>query len=119
MVARVVKIVLGVVLVAAGIAMLVLPGPGLLTIAGGIALILSQWPRGRRTLARGRVWLRERYGSRRVRRFEACLPNEVCPPHETAILRAVAEAEIPTPAHPAAPAAPVDPTDPPLVPRGA
>jgi hypothetical protein len=109
MLQRALKVSIGVVLIAAGIAMLVLPGPGLLTIAGGVALILSQWPRGRRALARGRVQLRERYGSRRVRRFEACLPNEVCPPQETAILRAVADAELPA-QDPAA----GDPTDPPV-----
>jgi hypothetical protein len=89
-VARVLRIVLGVVLVIAGIAMLVLPGPGLLSIAGGVALILSQWPRGRRFLASLRVRSRDRYGSHRVRRVEARLPNEVCPPAETTELRAIA-----------------------------
>jgi hypothetical protein len=95
--ARVVKIVVGVVLVVAGVAMLVLPGPGLLSIAGGVALILSQWPRGRRFLASLRVRLRERYGSHRVRRVEAKLPNEVCPPAETTELRAMATAPVETP----------------------
>jgi hypothetical protein len=95
--ARVVKIVVGVVLVVAGIAMLVLPGPGLLSIAGGVALVLSQWPRGRRFLASLRVRLRERYGSHRVRRVEARLPNEVCPPAETTELRAIAAAPVAPP----------------------
>lgn len=94
MLARVLKIVLGVVLVVAGIAMLVLPGPGLLAIAGGGALVLSQWPRGQRFLASLRVRLRERYGSHRVRRVEARLPNEVCPPAETTELRAIAAAPV-------------------------
>jgi hypothetical protein len=88
--ARVLKVVVGGVLVVAGIAMLVLPGPGLLSIAGGVALILSQWPRGQRFLASLRVRLRDRYGSHRVRRVEARLPNEVCPPAGTTELRAIA-----------------------------
>jgi UPF0716 family protein affecting phage T7 exclusion len=84
----------GALLVLAGLAMLVLPGPGLLTLALGVALMLSQWPRGRRLLARLRVQLRERYGSRRVRRVERCLPNEVCPPDRTTELRLLAEAPV-------------------------
>jgi UPF0716 family protein affecting phage T7 exclusion len=106
--ARVLKVGLGVLLVVAGVAMLVLPGPGLLTIAVGVALMLSQWPRGRRTLARRRVRLRERYGSRRVRRFESCIPDEVCPPHATAELRELATSPMPPP-----------PTDDPAAPRPA
>jgi hypothetical protein len=96
---RLLKAGLGVLLVLAGLAMLVLPGPGLLTIAFGVALMLSQWPRGRRALAGLRVRLRERYGSPRVRRVEACLPDEICPPTATTELRELAEAAIP----PAAP----------------
>jgi hypothetical protein len=105
---RVLKVGFGLLLVVAGLAMLVLPGPGLLTIAIGAALMLSQWPRGRRTLARVRVKLRERYGSRRVRRFETCIPDEVCPPHATAELRELASSPIPPP-----------PTDDPAAPRPA
>jgi UPF0716 family protein affecting phage T7 exclusion len=96
---RLVKLSIGVVLVVAGIAMLVLPGPGLLSIAAGVALMLSQWPRGRRTLARLRVRMRDRYGSPRVRRIEQRIPDEVCPPQETTELRAIAESPLP----PAAP----------------
>jgi hypothetical protein len=106
--ARVLKVGLGVLLVVAGVAMLVLPGPGLLTIAVGVALMLSQWPRGRRTLARLRVRLRDRYGSPRVRRFESCIPDEVCPPHATAELRELATSPTPPP-----------PTDDPAAPRPA
>ncbi len=91
MVARVLKVGLGLLLVVAGIAMLVLPGPGLLAIAGGVALMLSQWPRGRRALARLRVRMRDRYGSPRVRKVEARLPNEVCPPVATEELRELAQ----------------------------
>jgi UPF0716 family protein affecting phage T7 exclusion len=99
---RLLKIVAGVLLVVAGIAMLVLPGPGLLSIAVGVALVLSQTPRGRRTLARLRVRLRERYGSHRVRRVEARIPNEVCPPTETTELRAVADGDLAPPPAPEA-----------------
>jgi hypothetical protein len=95
--ARVVRIAVGVVLVLAGVAMLVLPGPGLLSIAGGVALILSQWPWGRRFLASLRVRLRERYGSHRVRRVEARLPHQVCPPAETTELRALAATPVEPP----------------------
>jgi hypothetical protein len=106
--ARVLKVGFGLLLVLAGAAMLVLPGPGLLTIAIGVALVLSQWPRGRRTLARVRVRLRDRYGSHRVRRFESCIPDEVCPPHATTELRELASSPIPPP-----------PTDDPAAPRPA
>jgi hypothetical protein len=88
---RIAKVVSGLVLVVAGVAMLVLPGPGLLTIALGVALVLSQSAGGQRLLARLRVGLRERYGSHRVRRVERCLPDEVCPPNATAELRELAE----------------------------
>jgi hypothetical protein len=91
-VVRALKAGAGVLLIVAGTAMLVLPGPGLLAIAAGAALVLSQWPRGRRLLARIRVRLRDRYGSRRVRRIEARIPDEVCPPSATAELRVVADA---------------------------
>ena len=97
MLARVLKILLGVLLIVAGIAMLVLPGPGLLSISFGVALVLSQSPKGQRTLARLRVRMRDRYGSTRVRIVEARLPDEVCPPVETRELRELAENPIPPP----------------------
>ncbi|HSK22079.1 MAG TPA: PGPGW domain-containing protein [Egicoccus sp.] len=97
MLARVLKAGLGVLLMIAGVAMLVLPGPGLLAIAGGAALVLSQSPNGQRTLARLRVRMRDRYGSPRVRRVEARIPDEVCPPVETRELRELAEHPIPPP----------------------
>lgn len=94
MVTRWLKAGFGALLAAVGVAMLVLPGPGMLFLAAGVALMLSQWPRGQRTLARLRLRLRERYGSPRVQQVEAHLPDEVCPPIETTELRAVAEAPI-------------------------
>ncbi len=81
------KVVLGVVLVAAGVVMLVVPGPGLLVIAIGLALILSQFDWGERVLARVRVWLRHRFGSPRVRAFEKRMPREMFPPASTEELR--------------------------------
>lgn len=87
MLEMVAKIVLGVVLIAAGIAMLVLPGPGLVVIAIGLALVLSQSNTGRRLLARLRVYLRDRFGSPRVREFEKRVPDEVFPPADTSELR--------------------------------
>lgn len=81
------KVVLGVVLVATGIVMLVIPGPGLLVIAIGLALVLSQFDWGERVLARVRVWLRHRFGSPRVQAFERRMPREMFPPADTAELR--------------------------------
>ena len=81
------KIVLGVVLVATGVVMLVVPGPGLLVIALGVSLVLSQSDWGRRVIARVRVWLRDRFGSPRVRQFERRMPREVVPHADTEELR--------------------------------
>ena len=81
------KVVLGVVLVAAGVVMLVMPGPGLLVIAIGLALVLSQFDWGERVLARVRVWLRGRFGSPRVQAFERRMPREMFPPADTEELR--------------------------------
>jgi hypothetical protein len=90
-VVRTLKVLVGALLVLAGTAMLVLPGPGLLAIAGGVALILSQSAGGRRALVRLRLRLRARFGSARVRQVEARLPDEVCPPDATERLRAIAD----------------------------
>lgn len=97
MLARLLKAGLGVLLMIAGVAMLILPGPGVLAFAAGLALVLSQSSRGRRVLARLRVRMRERYGSDRVRRVEARIPNEVCPPSETRDLRELVDNPIPPP----------------------
>jgi UPF0716 family protein affecting phage T7 exclusion len=90
MLKRVAKVLLGLALVAAGIAMLVLPGPGLVSIVAGVVLVLSQFPRGQRVIARLRVWLRQRFGSPRVRRVESRVPDDVVPPADTEELRVVA-----------------------------
>lgn len=84
------RIVLGVVLIAAGLVMLVTPGPGLLVLAIGVGLVLSQSEWGRRLLARLRLYLRERFGSPRVRRFEDRVPDDVFPPADTEELRLTA-----------------------------
>lgn len=88
---RLLKAFLGLLLVVAGVAMLVLPGPGTVFILGGLALMLAQWPRGRRFLARMRVRLRDRFGSPRVRQVERRIPDEVCPPSDTTELRVIAD----------------------------
>ena len=90
MLEMVANIVVGVVLVAAGIVMLVIPGPGLLVIAVGLALILSQYEWGRRVLARVRLRLRDRFGSSRVQAFEQRVPKHVFPPADTGELRLTA-----------------------------
>ena len=77
MVQRVLKAVLGVAIAAAGVAMLVLPGPGLLVIALGVGLVLSQSEPGTRVMSRIRLWARERFGSQRVRDVERRLPKDV------------------------------------------
>ncbi|MEX1178298.1 MAG: PGPGW domain-containing protein [Nitriliruptor sp.] len=100
---RLLKAGFGVLLTVAGVAMLVLPGPGLLVIGAGVALTLSQWPAGRRLLARVRLRMRERFGSPRVRKVESRIPDTVCPPDQTAQLRALAEMPTPPPARAAEP----------------
>jgi tellurite resistance protein TerC len=49
---RVVKIVVGFTLLAAGVAMLLLPGPGIVTIAIGLALLSAEFVWARRWLER-------------------------------------------------------------------
>jgi uncharacterized protein (TIGR02611 family) len=51
---RVGRVVLGVVVLVAGLIMLPLPGPGLLTVAAGLALLASDVPYARRLLDRVR-----------------------------------------------------------------
>lgn len=87
MLARILKVVLGVLLTIAGIAMLVLPGPGLLAIAFGIGLILSQSEPGRRVMARIRLWARDRFGSDKVRGVEGRLPREIIGDENTRQMR--------------------------------
>ncbi len=66
---RVVKNLLGCVLVAAGVAMLVLPGQGVLTILVGVMLLdfpgklkLERWIVGHRAVRESMDWLRRRAG---------------------------------------------------------
>jgi len=47
---RLLKILIGFGLLAAGMAMLALPGPGWLTIAAGLALLAAEFPWARRAL---------------------------------------------------------------------
>ena len=47
---RIVKIISGIGLLVAGIVMLVIPGPGWLTIAAGLALLAEDFPLARRAL---------------------------------------------------------------------
>jgi hypothetical protein len=62
LVVKVVATVAGPPVVLAGIAMLVLPGPGLVVMAAGLALLALEYPWARRVLAllgRGLAWVRE------------------------------------------------------------
>jgi uncharacterized protein (TIGR02611 family) len=52
MLLRIIRVVAGIVLLVAGTAMLVLPGPGWLTIAAAVALLASEFQWARRLLAR-------------------------------------------------------------------
>ncbi len=58
---RIAVIVVGVVVIALGVAMLFLPGPGLLTIVAGLALLGSEFETPRRWVAS----LRDRVAARR------------------------------------------------------
>jgi hypothetical protein len=54
LVLRVLRVSLGVIVVCVGISLLVLPGPGLIVIAGGLALMAQDVPFARRWLAKVR-----------------------------------------------------------------
>ena len=56
---RVVIAIVGTVVVLAGVAMLVLPGPGLLTIIGGLAILALEFPFARRWLERIKELIRK------------------------------------------------------------
>lgn len=77
MIARAIRVVLGLALTAAGIAMLFLPGPGLVVTALGVGLVLAQFEPGRRVISRIRLWARDRFGSEPVRDVERRLPKDV------------------------------------------
>ena len=57
--ARIARIVAGFALIVAGVFMLVLPGPGIITIIGGLALLSRDVP----WAARLANWMRERWES--------------------------------------------------------
>lgn len=84
---RVLKVLLGLVISAAGVAMLFLPGPGLLVLALGIGLVLAQSEPGTRVMSRIRLWARGKFGSQRVRDVEARLPKEVVGDQNTTQMR--------------------------------
>lgn len=77
MLVRTLKVLLGLAVTAVGIALLVLPGPGLLVTALGIGLVLAQSSPGRRVISRIRLWARSRFGSQPVRDVERRLPRDV------------------------------------------
>jgi uncharacterized protein (TIGR02611 family) len=58
---RMIVLVVGLVLVAAGLVMLVTPGPGLAAILGGLALLATEFAWARRILA----WVRQRFDAAR------------------------------------------------------
>ena len=78
MLARVLKVLLGLAMVVLGLALSPLPGPWTIPlVATGIALVLAQSTPGRRVLARVRLWARDRFGSERVREVEKRMPRDV------------------------------------------
>jgi hypothetical protein len=78
MLARLLRGLLGVVLILAGLALSPLPGPWTIPlVATGTALVLAQSTPGRRVLARVRLWARDRFGSERVREVERRMPRDV------------------------------------------
>lgn len=87
MIARAIRVVVGVVVTAAGIAMLFLPGPGLVVTALGVGLVLAQFEPGRRVISRIRLWARGRYGSQPVRDVERRLPRDVIGHQDTHEMR--------------------------------
>lgn len=84
---RVLKVLLGLVLLGAGIAMLFLPGPGLLVMALGLGLVLSQSEAGRRVMSRLRLRARDQFGSQPVRDVERRLPREIIGDQNTTQMR--------------------------------
>ena len=88
MLGRITKVVIGLVLVVAGIAMGAVPVlPGWPAVALGAALVLSQSEPGRRVMSRIRLWARGRFGSDRVRALEQRLPREVLGDQDTTQMR--------------------------------
>jgi len=70
---RLVKIVAGFTLLMAGVLMLALPGPGLVTMGIGLALLAGEYLWAKRLLARvqaGAAQVKRRVSSRRERRYD-------------------------------------------------
>lgn len=57
---KIVKFIAGIILILAGIPMLILPGPGILTILAGFYLIVSDYKWGRDMYANAMSWLKKR-----------------------------------------------------------
>ena len=81
------KNVLGVILMIAGLAMLALPGPGLITVLVGFFLIdfpgkyrFEQWLIGRSFIHRPINWLRRRAGRKPLKQFANALPKQGASP---------------------------------------
>lgn len=87
MIGRAIRVVLGVAVTVAGIAMLFLPGPGLVVTALGVGLVLAQFAPGRRAISRIRLWARGRFGSQPVRDVERRLPKDVIGHQDTKEMR--------------------------------
>ena len=68
---RIVQLLIGLVLVAAGIVLCFIPGPGLLVMVFGFGLLSSMWGSLARALDRVEIWVRRRLGRgrREVRRI--------------------------------------------------
>lgn len=78
MFARVLKALLGLAMIVAGILLSPVPGPwSIPLVATGLGLVLAQSTPGRRVLARVRLWARDRFGSHRVREVEKRMPRDV------------------------------------------
>ena len=67
----------GATVVATGIALLVLPGPGLLVIALGIGILATEFAWARRSLHRGREGLRRVWPRRSVQQADSPKANDV------------------------------------------
>lgn len=81
------RFVIGLLLLAGGIALAFLPGPGFPLVFLGLAFVLSASEPGRRMLKRVRLWARERFGSERVREMEDRLPRDVIGHEDTTQMR--------------------------------
>lgn len=63
-------------LVVVGVALLVLPGPGLVLIAAGTAVLATEFPWAARVMARGRGWVTRAMSALSVRRSSSSARRE-------------------------------------------